>query len=287
MMRFFNHAGGNERNRKRRVLESCMNLINVLNTPNDLLALRDHLGKVLSEELSLPLKSRKLNELTAKLVGAADFNTAQAVVANKPPQPVMPDQIKIVLDISNGDNFLCSNYPVTGIIINSAEDELHYARDNEIPNVVKDVAGKEFAYWTMVPVGDAAEVEHIFANVAAEPITCPYLKGTILSDDGQHEEDFDAFPYFEKLTVAQTQEVIGKLEEEGWSGGYTCDEIAQSLRNYPKFDYVYLARVFEAIDSINDRNEREGRPRDQGFTVTINEQAVRAWLKQLQQVAGQ
>lgn len=264
-----------------------MNLINVLNTPSDLLALRDHLGKVLSEELSLPLKSRKLNELTAKLVGAADFNTAQAVVANKPPQPVLPDQIRIVLDVSNGDNFLCSNYPVTGIIINSADDELQYARDNEIPNIVQDVAGKEFAYWTMVPVGEATEVAHIFAQAAAEPETGPYIKGSIVSDDGQHEEDFDAFPYFEKLTVAQTQEVIGKLEEEGWSGGYTCDEIAQSLRNHPAFNYVYLGRVFEAIDSTNDKNEREGRPRDQGFTVTIDELAVRAWFKQLQQEPNQ
>lgn len=262
-----------------------MNLINVLNTPNDLLALRDHLGKVLSEELSLPLKSRKLNELTAKLVGAADFNTAQAVVANKPPQPVLPDQIKIVLDVSNGANFLCSNYPVKGIIIDSSKDELQYARDNEIPNVVQDAAGEEFAYWTMVPVGEAAEVDHIFAQAEAEPETGPYIKSTIISDDGQHEEDFDAFPYFQKLTVAQTQEVIGKLEEEGWSGGYTCDEIAQSLRNHPAFNYVYLGRVFDAIDSINDKNEREGRARDQGFTVTIDEQAVRAWLKQLQQEA--
>ena len=55
-----------------------MNITNRFTSKEDFLSFRDHLGKVMSDHLSLPLKPRKLDELAAKVVGAKDFNTAIA-----------------------------------------------------------------------------------------------------------------------------------------------------------------------------------------------------------------
>lgn len=57
-----------------------MNIINRFASREELLQFRDHLGKVLADSMSLPLKPRKLDELTARVLGAADFNTALGLV---------------------------------------------------------------------------------------------------------------------------------------------------------------------------------------------------------------
>jgi hypothetical protein len=61
-----------------------MTIIDRFNSQEDFLKFRDHLGTVMAEKMSLPLKPRKLDELVAMVVGAKDFNTALGMIASAP-----------------------------------------------------------------------------------------------------------------------------------------------------------------------------------------------------------
>lgn len=52
-----------------------MNLVNRLESTEEALSFRNHLAKTLNEDLSLNLKQRKLDELAAHILGAANWNT--------------------------------------------------------------------------------------------------------------------------------------------------------------------------------------------------------------------
>jgi hypothetical protein len=64
--------------------EKAMNLIDTVSSKNQLLAVRDHFQSTLKHSLGARLGKafgqRNFDELTAKLLGAADFNTAIGVV---------------------------------------------------------------------------------------------------------------------------------------------------------------------------------------------------------------
>jgi hypothetical protein len=66
-----------------------MNLVDRFNSREEFLAFRDHLNAVLTEKLSLPLKSRKLDELVAAVVGAKNFNTALGALEKTAPKSIM------------------------------------------------------------------------------------------------------------------------------------------------------------------------------------------------------
>ena len=57
-----------------------MQIVERFKSQAELLQFRDHLGKVMAEKMSIPLKQRKLDELVSQVVGTKDFNTALAIV---------------------------------------------------------------------------------------------------------------------------------------------------------------------------------------------------------------
>jgi hypothetical protein len=57
-----------------------MSAIRLFDTKEQLLSFRDTVGTVLSDELSTRIKGRRLDELSARLLGAPDFNTALGLV---------------------------------------------------------------------------------------------------------------------------------------------------------------------------------------------------------------
>jgi hypothetical protein len=263
-----------------------MNMIDRFDSVQDLLSLRDHVGKVLSTELNLPLKSRKLNELTAKLVGVADFNTAQAMVVNKQPVESTQAPVDIVLDISNGDLFLYSNVPVRGVVIDDNKDEVASAQENHVPNVIKNFVDRDVAYWRIGCEGNEGQkvgAQHYIDQVYSGEKPEPYFPATLTSDDQNSSTEFNAYPYFKDMSVEAVAEAISQLDAEGWvggwSGGYASDAVAEALRSEPGFESIDW--VFDYIDSVNDNNEHQGRDRDQGFTVWIDPEPVRAWFKTL------
>ncbi|WP_410951200.1 hypothetical protein [Pseudomonas sp. S1(2024)] len=60
-----------------------MSTIDLFESKEQLLSFRDRVGTVLSEVLSTRIKGRRLDELAARLLGAADFNTALGLVDRK------------------------------------------------------------------------------------------------------------------------------------------------------------------------------------------------------------
>ncbi|WP_315695499.1 hypothetical protein [Pseudomonas taiwanensis] len=60
-----------------------MSTIDLFESKEQLLSFRDRVGTVLSEALSTRVKGRRLDELSARLLGAADFNTALGLVDRK------------------------------------------------------------------------------------------------------------------------------------------------------------------------------------------------------------
>lgn len=60
-----------------------MNTIHLFETKDQLLTFRDTVGVILSKELSTNIKGRRLDELSARLLGAADFNTALGMITRK------------------------------------------------------------------------------------------------------------------------------------------------------------------------------------------------------------
>lgn len=60
-----------------------MQIVDRFKSQAEFLQFRDHLGKVMAEKMSIPLKQRKLDELVSQVVGAKDFNTALAMVGNE------------------------------------------------------------------------------------------------------------------------------------------------------------------------------------------------------------
>ncbi|WP_429037473.1 hypothetical protein [Aeromonas media] len=53
-----------------------MNMIQNIKSKKELSSFKSHVGKILAENLSLNLKAGRLNEVTAKLLGVNDWNTA-------------------------------------------------------------------------------------------------------------------------------------------------------------------------------------------------------------------
>jgi hypothetical protein len=60
-----------------------MTTINLFDTKEQLLSFRDTVGTVLSDELSTKIRGRRLDELSARLLGASDFNTALGLIERK------------------------------------------------------------------------------------------------------------------------------------------------------------------------------------------------------------
>lgn len=82
-----------------------MTIIDRFNSQDEFLKFRDHLGAVMAEKMSLPLKPRKLDELVAMVVGAKDFNTALGMIASAS-KPVAEDRIKLRAVLTTTDGAL-------------------------------------------------------------------------------------------------------------------------------------------------------------------------------------
>jgi hypothetical protein len=265
-----------------------MNMIDSINSVQDLLSLRDHIGKVMGEAMNLPLKSRKLNELTAKLIGAQDFNTAQAIIVNKEAVEAVKAPIDVVIDVTHGDYLLYSGAAIRAVIIDRSKDEVGFARENDIPNLIDDFFDGKAAFW-MVDSNGGSESDYLSArHYIDQAYDCikpePYFPARITSDDGDSEAEFNAYPYFRNLKGhAEIALAIANLDSQGWtdgwSGSYASDEVAEALRSQPGFENV--AKVFNYIDAVNDNAEQQGRERDMGFSVWVDSDVVREWFNAL------
>lgn len=271
-----------------------MNLIDLLKSPQDLMALRDHLGKVLKESLDMPLKSRKLNELTAKLVGAADFNTAQAIAGNTPATPEPHDIPFVVVDISEGVPYIFSSMPIQGVVINSNADEVRNAKDNYVPSLLEDFNGNPLACWNVMSPAtkeDVSVVEHFragrdrlfqaysepksWADESPDSLVIPAL---IRSDDGKAITAFDAAQYFEQLDAQAINTTLEALEACDFNGDYPADQIAEFLSAEP--GYEKIAGVFDYLDTFNQGVHERGDMPTMGYYVEIDKKSVYAWNQQ-------
>lgn len=257
-----------------------MKMIDLIKTPEDLLALRDHIGEVLKTQLDLPLKSRKLNELTAKIVGAADFNTAEAM--SRKPEMASSDQF-VVVDLTGGVPHIYSNQPVKGVVINADADEVANAVLND--TAVNDQNGIQLACWHVESFAsdDHARVaEHFKKTPSCVEVTAPQtlhtpIRASIQSDDGLAQADFDAFVYFENLHPDAVEATIDSLKSCDFSGDYPADEVAIMISGQPGYEDVKA--VFAYIDTRNEASAVAGLSQDEGFYVEINYDDVMRWLK--------
>lgn len=268
-----------------------MNLIDLLKSPQELMALRDHLGKVLKESLDMPLKSRKLNELTAKLVGAADFNTAQAIAGNTPATHEPHDIPFVVVDISDGVPYIFSSMPIQGVVINSNADEVRNAKDNYVPSLLEDFNGNPLACWHVKSAAkneDVSVVEHFRAgrdrlfqaysepkSWADESQDSLVIPAFIRSDDGKATTAFDAAPYFEQLNAQTINPTLEMLEACDFNGDYPADHIAEFLSGEPGHENI--GEVFKYVDSFNQQVIERGDMPTMGYYVEIEKASVYAW----------
>ncbi|MBI6727309.1 hypothetical protein YA0089_27215 [Pseudomonas viridiflava] len=271
-----------------------MNLIELLKSPQDLMALRDHLGKVLKESLDMPLKSRKLNELTARLVGADDFNTAQAMAGKIKATDKVDDIPFVVVDISDGVPHIFSTTPIQGVVINDNADEVINARDNHVPNLLEDFNGKTLACWHIkceVTNLDVRVVEHFHAGrdrlfqAYSEPKSWAdespdsfVIPAFIRSDDGKAITAFDAAQYFEQLDAQAINTTLEALEACDFNGDYPADQIAEFLSAEP--GYEKIAGVFDYLDTFNQGVHERGDMPTMGYYVEIDKTSVYAWNQQ-------
>ncbi|MDU8350765.1 hypothetical protein RYA05_02535 [Pseudomonas syringae pv. actinidiae] len=271
-----------------------MNLIELLKSPQDLMALRDHLGKVLKESLDMPLKSRKLNELTAKLVGAADFNTAQAIAGSIPASHEPHDTPFVVVDMSEGVPYIFSSMPIQGVVINSNADEVRNAKDNYVPSLLEDFNGNPLACWHVksdAKSEDVSVVEHFRAgrdrlfqaysepkSWADESPDSLVIPAFIRSDDGKSTTAFDAAQYFEQLDAQTINTTLEALEACDFNGDYPADQIAEFLSAEP--GYEEIAGVFDYLDTFNQGVRERGDMPTMGYYVEIDKTSVYAWNQQ-------
>lgn len=268
-----------------------MNLIDLLKSPQDLMALRDHLGKVLKESLDMPLKSRKLNELTARLVGAQDFNTAQAMAGKIPITHEVHDIPFVVVDISDGVPHIFSATPVHGIVINGNTDEVTNAKDNHVPNLLEDFSGKPLACWHIksdATNDDISVVEHFRAGrerlfkAYTEPKAWPgeslgemVIPAFIRSDDGKAIATFDAVDYFNQLNPKVINPTLEMLEACDFNGDYPADHVAEFLSSEPGHEKI--DDVFKYLDLFNRQLIERGDMPTMGYYVEIEKASVYAW----------
>ena len=67
-----------------------MNIIDKVKTRVELFSLRDHITKTLKQDLGLDLKQRKIDEISAHILGAKNWNTAYGMVVSIDPLPKKP-----------------------------------------------------------------------------------------------------------------------------------------------------------------------------------------------------
>ena len=268
-----------------------MNLIDLLKSPQDLLALRDHLGKVLKDSMDMPLKSRKLNELTAKLVGAADFNTAQAMAGKHPVAVEGEVSPFVVVDLSSGVPHIYSTIPVQGVVINNDADEVRNAKDNHVPNLLEDLNGESLACWHIKSQATSEDIEvaqhfrtgrdRLF-NAYLEPtewhgeaLGAMEIPAFIRSDDGHAFTAFDAVGYFNQLDDQAINPTLELLEACDFNGDYQVDHVAEFLSSEPGQEA--LSGVFNYVDSINQQLKSKGSDATIGYYVEIEKASVYAW----------
>lgn len=258
-----------------------MNLIDLIKSPQDLMALRDHIGAVLKAQLDLPLKSRKLNELTAKIVGAADFNTAEAM--SKRPKVSTDIDPFVVVDLTGGVPHIYSDRPIKGVVVSADADEVENAVSNE--SAVSDINGTPLACWHVESFASSDHVrvaQHFKAAPSHAEMSTPgservCIRASIKSDDGLAEAEFNAVAYFDNLHTDAVDATIANLKACGFSGDYPADEVAIMVSGQP--GYQDVKAVFAYIDARNQAHAVAGQSPDEGFYVEINEEDVMSWAK--------
>lgn len=70
--------------------DSRMNIIDKVKTRGELFSLRDHIAKTLRIDLGMDIKQRKIDEITAHIIGAKNWNTAYGMVLKIDPLPEKP-----------------------------------------------------------------------------------------------------------------------------------------------------------------------------------------------------
>lgn len=155
-----------------------MNLIDRLNSQEELFAFRDHLANVLSEKLSIPLKARKLDEFVSAVVGAVNFNTALGIV-NKPVTSTMDVVRKSAISTDSRENLFSSF------------------------NVPDDVSILD-AFW---PTRN--DLDGVTTSV--DVIHRPIIQAFLVTNDNCLRQEFDAEPFFRAQLLTGDEELADTI----------------------------------------------------------------------------
>ena len=219
-----------------------MNIINKLTDPAELISFRDHVGKVMLQKMSLPLKPSKLNELTASLLGAKDWNTAQGMLAKK----------EATWDVN-----CCKRCGSLMDVMGFCVDETCIFNDWS-----QEIDSEEIYYNNECPEELQSEWYKTKKRIRVE--------ATIAIDDDCFEK-FDAAPYFmDALINGKLEKVVLDLIEIGWRGDYQADEVAMFFESSESgVGYDNVIAVFAYL-----------RIKQKGFEVEISSSSLKDWLLQ-------
>lgn len=220
----------------------CMNIIDIINTKEEALSLRNHIAKCLTSDLSLNLKQRKLDELVAHIMGAKNWNT---VLGSFEPAKQAPN-IFPTIDINCCDIIELVN-------AHSQEPEFITQLMANLAEIDED-EGFDLQTLTFMQSCDHNDmIFHVYHKVDPSVIV-----RMLVEKMGMAREQFEARDYlkhFEYMSKAQHDEAIAVIMDSQYQPeGLTLLSLAHdSALRQSYMAYCEMAASYLTLKNMTDR----------------------------------
>lgn len=207
-----------------------MNMIDRIQSTEEATSLRDHIAKVLMNDLSLNLKQRKLDELVSHLIGAKDWNTALGTITNRSKKLTLvseiPERRKIpIINI----NFKDAWDVIEGYLAETKDPHFDY----KLTSVLAEWRATHPNYDNACKsIGDSKDLLGIAYEQFGEQVVVEMLIG--LGIEQKAFQDRDYLRHFEYLTEEQIDDAfsacLDSTHEPAYDASYAF-KMDSSLRN--------------------------------------------------------
>lgn len=266
-----------------------MQLIDHIHSESELISVRDHLQKVLAAELSITPKLRRVNEVTAKLIGVADWNTALGVIAHKTTVSSSfpgdsPESIySFLCALSNGDPENSFALSLDDMVFDHCgTSKSHSVINNagvreQVSAIIKSIGIDNFWLEMSNTLAITRYWYELWRQYGVADKQYQPVEATVHDDGHLYQISFDAAPYFFQALKDDTLvDVLEELSNNDWSNSEATDEIA----NY--FEDGCLGEGQSAVSSmikhLRIRRKDPALYDISGFDCQVSKCSVRDWV---------
>ncbi|MCP1674300.1 hypothetical protein J2T57_001402 [Natronocella acetinitrilica] len=275
-----------------------MKLIDRIESKSELLAAKDRIAMVLRDRLSLNLRQGRLNEVTAALLGARDWNTAVGVVSKREHEPVADRRAAIAAEAFVGDLRDATNQDRLDVFCLAFDDLVfdHIGTSEAVSREINN-QGPVAQIRALLEASGPGVFEEIIKAIGGEWAPRLMLREIIhralsmagyeppaimvrVSDDAGHDEFLaDATIYFEHLHLTgELEQAIERMRAGGFRGE-AMEPLVEFLAGHPQLTSAEPQRFADLLARC--MLLAVSAPDEAGYYCVANEAQVDAWLEVL------